>query len=446
MWLLVDWFNMKILIAESVPGRISCENVYYFNGLSLLTEEVLCGSIALNMVMRLFYGYLNQEIVSGGGMDFSSQDGGEGGHVSMSEALGQSEAFIDFQEQISQVAPIDRPILILGERGTGKELAAARVHFLSKRWQKPMVTLNCAALTPTLIGSELFGYEKGAFTGATVRQVGRFEQAADGTLFLDEIGTIPMEVQEKILRVVEYGAFERVGSSRPVQVDVRIVAATNVDLSRMADLGRFKQDLLDRLSFEVIYAPPLRYRKEDILLLANHFAGRMAYELGWEEIPQLTSGAVKTLEAYPWPGNIRELKNVIERAVYKSPSHRIGIISFDPFQSRYGEGLGAGFPEPALLEPAKPESVRPESAATGSAPPDPDTGVRGPGGTGGVGQREMMADLFEKPLKESIRALEYHRLCAALFACQYNQKKAAVLLGVSYDQFRGLKKKHDSNL
>ncbi len=363
-------------------------------------------------------------------MDFSSQDGGEGGHVSMSEALGQSEAFIEFQEQISRVAPIDRPVLILGERGTGKELAAARVHFLSKRWQKPMVTLNCAALTPTLIGSELFGYEKGAFTGAAVRQVGRFEQAADGTLFLDEIGSIPMEVQEKILRVVEYGAFERVGSSRPVQVDVRIVAATNVDLLRLADLGRFKQDLLDRLSFEVIYAPPLRYRIEDILLLANHFAGRMAYELDWEEVPHLTPGAVKTLESYSWPGNIRELKNVIERAVYKSSSHRIGEISFDPFQSRYGEGLGTGVRTPNVM--AEDQEL------------DVSRSAQGPGQ--GSEQGELMADLFEKPLKESIRALEFHRLCAALSTCRYNQKKAAALLGISYDQFRGLKKKYGPDL
>jgi psp operon transcriptional activator len=364
-------------------------------------------------------------------MDFSSQDGGEGGHVSMSEALGQSEAFIEFQEQISRVAPIDRPVLILGERGTGKELAAARVHFLSKRWQKPMVTLNCAALTPTLIGSELFGYEKGAFTGATVRQVGRFEQADDGTLFLDEIGTIPMEVQEKILRVVEYGAFERVGSSRPVQVDVRIVAATNVDLSRLADLGRFKQDLLDRLSFEVLYAPPLRYRREDILLLANHFAGRMAYELDWEKVPHLTPGAVKTLESYPWPGNVRELKNVIERAVYKSPSHNIGEISFDPFQSVYGEGLGTG--------PLGPDQPRPVAMA-----PNPGSDVVS--SAEGAGQGDIMAALFKKPLKESIRALEFHRLCVALSACQYNQKKAAALLGISYDQFRGLKKKYGPDL
>jgi len=206
-----------------------------------------------------------------------------GKHFSIPEAQGQSEAFLEFQEQISKVAPIERPVLILGERGTGKELAASRIHFLSKRWQKPLVTLNCSALTPTLIGSELFGYEKGAFTGAGSRQTGRFEKASEGTLFLDEIGTIPMEVQEKILRVVEYGNFERVGSSEPIHVDVRIVAATNVDLFLMAQSGEFKQDLLDRLSFEVIYVPPLRERKGDILVLSNHFAGRMAFELGWEK-------------------------------------------------------------------------------------------------------------------------------------------------------------------
>ncbi|OQY49473.1 MAG: AAA family ATPase [Desulfobacteraceae bacterium 4572_89] len=272
----------------------------------------------------------------------------------MPQGLGQSEVFLEFQEKISRVAPIDRPVLVLGERGTGKELAAARIHFLSKRWQKPLVTLNCAALTPTLIGSELFGYEKGAFTGAGTRQAGRFEQASGGTLFLDEIGSIPMEVQEKILRVVEYGSFERVGSSRPVQVDVRIVAATNADLSEMADKGTFKRDLLDRLSFEVIYAPPLRYRKEDILLLANHFAGRMAFELGWEEVPELSHGAVEALEAYSWPGNIRELKNVVERAVYRSGSQLIHGISFNPFRSPYGKLIEkSGTPLPVYEESAK---------------------------------------------------------------------------------------------
>jgi len=338
---------------------------------------------------------------------------------SISEALGQSEAFLEFQEQISRVAPIDRPVLILGERGTGKELAASRLHFLSGRWQKPLVTLNCAALTPTLIGSELFGYEKGAFTGAGARQVGRFEQAADGTLFLDEIGNIPMEVQEKILRVVEYGGFERVGSSRQVQVDVRIVAAANVDLSRMAGQGLFKQDLLDRLSFEVIYVPPLRYRKGDIPVLAEHFAGRMAFELGWDKVPELNQAAVDALESHDWPGNIRELKNVVERAVYRSPDHRIGKISFDPFLSPFGRLSGPKRPGPVHM-PGPEEQIEPLASKT-------DFPVR---------------DLAEKPLKEAVSILERYRLASALADARFNQKKAARILGLSYDQFRGLKKKH----
>jgi len=194
----------------------------------------------------------------------------------ITEALGQSEPFLDFQERLSRVAPVNRPVLLVGERGTGKELAASRLHFLSNRWQGPLVALNCAALSPTLIESELFGYERGAFTGAQQRRVGRFEAADEGTLFLDEIGTIPLEVQEKILRVVEYGTFERVGSPQSVEVDVRIIAATNADLGGLVERGRFKQDLLDRLSFEVLCLPPLRDRREDILLLARHFAAAMA--------------------------------------------------------------------------------------------------------------------------------------------------------------------------
>ena len=341
--------------------------------------------------------------------------------VSMSEALGQSETFLSFQEQISKVAPIDRPVLILGERGTGKELAAARLHFLSKRWQKPLVTLNCAALTPTLIGSELFGYEKGAFTGAGTRQIGRFEQASDGTLFLDEIGNIPMEVQEKILRVVEYGSFERVGASRPVQVDVRIVAAANVDLSLMAKKGAFKQDLLDRLSFEVIYVPPLRHRKSDILLLANHFASRMAFELGWEDIPELGIDAVRALEAYDWPGNVRELKNVVERAVYKSPVPEINAISFDPFSSPFGR-LGS----------RPPAGSEQQAEAAAQDPPVPLPEANG----------LPLKDLSGKPLKEAVLILERFRLTSALAEARFSQKQAARILGLTYDQFRGLKKKH----
>lgn len=342
--------------------------------------------------------------------------------VSMSEALGQSEAFLAFQEQISRVAPIERPVLILGERGTGKELAAARLHYLSRRWQKPLVTLNCAALTPTLIGSELFGYEKGAFTGAGTRRMGRFEQAADGTLFLDEIGNIPVEVQEKILRVVEYGSFERVGASTPVQVDVRIVAAANVDLSQMAGDGRFKQDLLDRLSFEVIYVPPLRFRKDDILLLANHFAGRMAFELEWPGIPELGADAVAALEAYHWPGNVRELKNVVERAVYKSRTPVIREISFDPFAS----------PFDPLPGPVSPASEPENGGAAGDSPCGPAPGE----------DAFPASDLREKPLKEAVSLFEKYRLTTALGRARFNQKAAAQALGLTYDQFRGLKKKH----
>lgn len=172
------------------------------------------------------------------------------------EALGQSEAFLDFQEHLARVAPIDRPVLLLGERGTGKELAATRLHFLSHRWQGPLITLNCASLTPSLVEAELFGHERGAFTGADNRRTGRFEAANNGTLFLDEIGAIPMEIQEKILRVVEYGRFERVGSSSPIEVNARIISATNVDLTARCKNGRFMPDLLDRLSFEVLFLPP----------------------------------------------------------------------------------------------------------------------------------------------------------------------------------------------
>jgi psp operon transcriptional activator len=218
----------------------------------------------------------------------------------MVEALGQSEAFLAFQERLSRVAPVNRPVLLMGERGTGKELAATRLHYLSNRWQAPLIALNCAALSPTLMESELFGYEKGAFTGAHQRRRGRFEVAEGGTLFLDEIGNIPIEVQEKILRVVEYNTFERVGSSQSIKVDVRIIAATN----------------------------PLRDRKEDISLLSKHFAARMAFELERPDIPRFSGEALAALERYDWPGNIRELKNVVERAVYRSDAERITEISF----------------------------------------------------------------------------------------------------------------------
>ncbi len=322
------------------------------------------------------------------------------------EAMGQSEKFLEFQERLSRVAPVERPVLLIGERGTGKELAASRLHFLSRRWEGPFVTLNCSTLSPTLIESELFGHEKGAFTGAEGRRKGRFEAADGGSLFLDEIGSIPLEAQEKILRVVEYGSFERVGSSLSVEVDVRIIGATNADLGALAERGDFKPDLLDRLSFEVLFLPPLRERDEDIMLLAGHFANRMAFELGREALPAFAPSAVSALEEYEWRGNVRELKNVVERAVYRADGEIIEEIDFNPFRSPFSRPASAGIPQAAI----DPVSAR-ARAETGSLP-------------------------------SAVSALEILMLKKALEATRYNQRKAADSLGLSYDQLRGLLRKY----
>lgn len=334
--------------------------------------------------------------------------------VSLPESLGQSEAFLQFKEQLSRAAQVDRPVLLIGERGTGKELAVSKLHYLSARWQGPLVALNCAALAPTLIESELFGHEEGAFTGAVRRRKGRFDSADGGTLFLDEIGNIPVEVQEKILRVVEYGTFERVGSSEPTRVDVRIIGATNADLPAMVAVERFKSDLLDRLSFEVLFLPPLRERKGDILLLANHFAARIAYELGREEIPEFSDDAIEALESYPWPGNVRELKNVVERAVYRSDTAVIRDIIFDPFRSPYGERPASAKETVQEVEPAMfPLPNRPRS---------------------------------DTPFHDAVRDVEIRLLREALAEARHNQRKAAEMLGLTYHQFRGVYRKYRGQL
>ena len=226
--------------------------------------------------------------------------------------IGQSGAFLDAVERASRAAPMRRPVLVIGERGTGKELIAERLHRLSTRWGEPLVTMNCAALPETLIEAELFGHEAGAFTGATKQRVGRFEEADKGTLFLDELGTLSMGAQERLLRAVEYGEVTRIGSSRPVRVDVRIVAATNEDLPDKARRGEFRSDLLDRLSFEVITLPPLRVREGDIEVLADYFGRRMGAELGWEAWPGFADHVAEQLEKHLWPGNVRELRNLAE--------------------------------------------------------------------------------------------------------------------------------------
>lgn len=328
------------------------------------------------------------------------------------EAIGQSEAFLEFQEKLSRVAPVQRPVLLIGERGTGKELAAARLHYLSGRWQRPLVALNCSSLTPSLIEPELFGYERGAFTGALQRRVGRFEAADGGTLFLDEIGNVPLEVQEKILRAVEYHTFERVGSAESIEVDVRILAATHENLPELAASGRFRPDLLDRLCFEVLIVPPLRERTGDIMLLSRHFAAQMALELGREEIPEFSAAACAALEAYPWPGNVRELKNVVERAVYRLGSPVIAEIVFDPFA---------------------PLMIRAPVAGRGSKKASTEESSPGP-------------DPLALPMKRAVQGLQVRMLESALVRSRYNQRKAAALLGLTYDQFRGLYRRHASSL
>jgi psp operon transcriptional activator len=322
--------------------------------------------------------------------------------------LGQARPFLDLMEAVSRIAPLDRPVLVIGERGTGKELIAARLHFLSARWDRPLVKLNAAALPETLLESELFGHEVGAFTGAVRRRAGRFELADTGTLFLDEIANTTPAVQERLLRVVEYGAFERLGGSATVQVDVRLIGATNLDLPSEAAAGRFRDDLLDRLAFDVLTVPPLRARRDDVPLLAEHFGRAMAHDLGWADFPGFGADALAALLAYPWPGNVRELKNVVERAVYRAPraDRVIAEIQFDPFDSPYRP---AAHPEPGPAE-------------AWSAPPD--------------------AMQVPRDFRAATAAYERALLEHALTRNRHHQRATAADLGLSYDQLRHQLRKH----
>ena len=226
--------------------------------------------------------------------------------------LGEDPAFLEVEEQISRLAAIDRPCLVVGERGTGKELLATRLHYLSPRWDGPLVKINCAALPESLLDTELFGHEAGAFTGAQRQHAGRFERADGGTLLLDEIASASAAVQEKVLRVIEYGEMERVGGRRTIQLDVRVVGAANVDLPSLSRTGAFRADLLDRLAFEVVTIPPLRARPADIMALANAFALDITRALGKDIFPGFGPRAREVLLGHSWPGNVRELKNVVE--------------------------------------------------------------------------------------------------------------------------------------
>ena len=322
--------------------------------------------------------------------------------------LGEARVFREMLSHVSQAAPLNRPVLVIGERGTGKELVASRLAFLSPRWERPFIKLNCAVLGETLLDSELFGHEAGSFTGATRRRPGRFELADGGTLYLDEIATASLAVQEKLLRVIEYGSFERVGGNETQRVDVRVVAATHADLPALARAGTFRADLLDRLAFDVIAVPPLRERADDIALLAGHFAIRMTRELGREMFAGFAPTAMQALRGHEWPGNVRELRNVVERSVYRldDAGKPLTRIILDPF------------PAVASTMAAVPEGLNPQA-------------VQEPVISAGKGDFIARTRGFEEAL-----------LRQALQASQFNQRAASRALGLTYYQFRHHLKSH----
>ncbi|HEV2333962.1 MAG TPA: sigma 54-interacting transcriptional regulator [Stellaceae bacterium] len=316
--------------------------------------------------------------------------------------IGEAPAFRAMLAQVSQLAPLDRPVLVVGERGTGKELIAARLTYLSPRWDKPFLTLNCAALAESLLDSELFGHEAGAFTGAMRRRASRFELADGGTLFLDEIAAASQAVQEKVLRVIEYGTFERVGGNEPLAVDVRVIAAANADLPALAEAGQFRSDLLDRLAFDVVTVPPLRARPGDIPLLAEHFARTMTRTLGREPFAGFSRAAMARLEAHSWPGNVRELKNAVERSLYRAanPAEPLDKIILDPFASPFR-------PQPPV--PASPSLPAPAEPGDFTA---------------------------------RLGRIEAEMLRAALADNDFNQRRTAQALGLGYHQLRHYLRKH----
>lgn len=320
--------------------------------------------------------------------------------------LGESPSFLRILEEVSLIAPLNKPVLLVGERGTGKELIAARLHFLSDRWENEYVKMNCAAISDSLLETELFGHEAGSFTGASKTHHGRFERAHTGTLFLDELANTSPLVQEKLLRVIEYGEFERVGGNKTLYCDVRLIAATNEDLPRLAEQGKFRNDLLDRIAFDVLTLPPLREREGDILLLAEHFAISMANELSREYFPGFSEGVNTQLCEYLWPGNIRELRNVIERCVYRHDTeNEVAEINFDPFES-----------------PFRPISAKHQDQVAHATP---------------------AITQWPRDLKQAVQSFEIEMIEQAMVQAKHNQRKAAELLQLTYHQLRGYLKKYD---
>ena len=309
------------------------------------------------------------------------------------QIIGSSPKLQQILQRAQTVAPIPRPALITGEPGTGKELVAAAIHYGSDRKDRPFVKVNCAAIADQLLESELFGHEKGAYTGATEARPGKFEAASGGTLFLDEIGNTTPEFQQNVLRAIEYSEIQRVGSATPIFIDVRVIAATNTDLETEIAEGRFRQDLYDRLRFEVLHMPPLRERREDILALADYFVAQIVEEVPGLQKRNFSDAAIERLMTYRWPGNVRELKFATERAACVARGTEI---------------------------------------ESGDLPPE-------------VSQQAPQSPELNDGFESQVQSYELSLLRRILNNVSWNQREAAKQLKLSYDQFRHLYRKYKLN-
>jgi len=360
--------------------------------------------------LEQYTGYLHNEIH--GAFDFG-------------QIVGQSAPLHEVLAKVEQVAPTNSTVLLRGETGTGKELVAHAIHINSHRGEKPFVRVNCAALAPGVLESELFGHEKGAFTGAVARRAGRFELADGGTLFLDEVGDLPMEVQIKLLRALQEREFERVGGTETIRVDVRVISATNRDLEQMIDTGGFREDLYYRLNVFPIHLPALRERPEDLAALVEHFVGKFARDTN-RRVIGCTTEALDRLRSYAWPGNVRELENIIERAMILVKGERLEASDLD-----FGRRAQAG----AVPQPV---STRVKT--------EPLTNVPGSGGQAPAAAAPAGADSHapsdNRPLSERLADEERREIIAAVDKSANNIALAARMLGINRSTLYYRMRKH----
>jgi Nif-specific regulatory protein len=357
--------------------------------------------------LEQYTGYLHNEIH--GAFDFG-------------QIVGQSSALHEVLSRVEQVAPTNSTVLLRGETGTGKELVAHAIHINSQRGEKPFVRVNCAALAPGVLESELFGHEKGAFTGAVARRAGRFELADGGTLFLDEVGDLPMEVQIKLLRTLQEREFERVGGTETIQVDVRVISATNRDLEQMIDTGSFREDLYYRLNVFPIHLPALRERPEDLPALVEHFVGKFARDAN-RRVIGCSAGALERLRSYAWPGNVRELENIVERAMILVKGERLEASDLD-----FGRRAQAGgaVPQPVSTRVKTEPLTNVPGSAAASTPP--------------AGDAHPPSD--NRPLSERLADEERREIIAAVDKSGNNIALAARTLGINRSTLYYRMRKH----